>query len=55
MAVAVSAGGFSTSAAIGDMVIRSAGQLLLQTGSGASAIMINNGTYTYNFIGGDFK
>jgi hypothetical protein len=39
------AGGFSSSAAIGDMVIRSANKLLLQSGSGNCAMCINTNNY----------
>lgn len=43
--VAGSAGSMSASAATGDMVIRSASKLLLQSGSGNSAITINTNNY----------
>lgn len=45
LAIAISAGAFSTSAAIGDMVLRAQGKLLLQSGTGASAISINTNNY----------
>lgn len=45
IAIPSGAGNFSASAAAGDMVIRSVGKMILQSGSGNSAIMVNTNNY----------
>lgn len=45
IAIPATPGAYSASAAIGDMVIRAAQKLILQSGSGNSAIMINTNNY----------
>lgn len=45
LAIAAAGGNFSTTANYGDMILRSANRLLMQSGSGASAICIGTNNY----------